>query len=291
MLSEDPIKAGLNWYVYCNNNPVMFIDPWGLIPSELDGALMLENLPNVTTQYLYETSYEKRDVIGYGWRLYNILATHANNKARVGVYSRPDPYNPGKTEFTIAFSGTQNANDWDNNGLQLVGLSPDMIKSIDLAIDFVNTWAKTGCDITMVGHSKGGAEAICAAIMTNRNCLTYNTMIPDLLPTLPNTLLISAFAFSYTKKMTHFVVGSEPLSPLSSRLNWGIPTRFGNAPVNSQVVYLKPPMPSVLTIGLFMLHPIVGMAVFSFNNHSVSTAVKALQQAGYKNAVIFNSVR
>jgi len=30
MLSEDPIRAGLNWYVYCNNNPIARIDPSGL---------------------------------------------------------------------------------------------------------------------------------------------------------------------------------------------------------------------------------------------------------------------
>ncbi|MCH5210576.1 MAG: RHS repeat protein [Oscillospiraceae bacterium] len=28
-ISEDPIKAGLNWYVYANNNPVMYVDPLG----------------------------------------------------------------------------------------------------------------------------------------------------------------------------------------------------------------------------------------------------------------------
>ena len=28
--SEDPIGSGLNWYTYCSNNPVMYIDPWGL---------------------------------------------------------------------------------------------------------------------------------------------------------------------------------------------------------------------------------------------------------------------
>jgi RHS repeat-associated protein len=27
---EDPIRDGLNWYVYCGNNPIMYIDPWGL---------------------------------------------------------------------------------------------------------------------------------------------------------------------------------------------------------------------------------------------------------------------
>ena len=29
-ISEDPVRDGLNWYAYCGNNPVMFVDPWGL---------------------------------------------------------------------------------------------------------------------------------------------------------------------------------------------------------------------------------------------------------------------
>lgn len=28
--TEDPIRDGLNWYAYCDNNPIMFWDPWGL---------------------------------------------------------------------------------------------------------------------------------------------------------------------------------------------------------------------------------------------------------------------
>ena len=29
-ISEDPAKSGSNWYVYCENNPLKFVDPWGL---------------------------------------------------------------------------------------------------------------------------------------------------------------------------------------------------------------------------------------------------------------------
>ena len=29
-INEDPIRDGLNWYVYCENNPIVFVDPWGL---------------------------------------------------------------------------------------------------------------------------------------------------------------------------------------------------------------------------------------------------------------------
>ena len=31
-LTEDPAKDGLNWYIYCMNDPVNFVDPWGLMP-------------------------------------------------------------------------------------------------------------------------------------------------------------------------------------------------------------------------------------------------------------------
>ena len=30
-VTEDPIRDGLNWYTYCGNNPIMFVDPSGLI--------------------------------------------------------------------------------------------------------------------------------------------------------------------------------------------------------------------------------------------------------------------
>jgi len=29
-LTEDPAYDGLNWYTYCANNPIAFVDPWGL---------------------------------------------------------------------------------------------------------------------------------------------------------------------------------------------------------------------------------------------------------------------
>ena len=37
-VSEDPIRDGLNWYVYCNGNPVNYVDPLGLIVTAWDKA-------------------------------------------------------------------------------------------------------------------------------------------------------------------------------------------------------------------------------------------------------------
>lgn len=36
-LSEDPIKDGTNWYAYAGNNPVLYVDPWGLADIFLTG--------------------------------------------------------------------------------------------------------------------------------------------------------------------------------------------------------------------------------------------------------------
>jgi len=37
-ISEDPAKDGNNWYIYCANNPIMFIDPTGFAAEERLGS-------------------------------------------------------------------------------------------------------------------------------------------------------------------------------------------------------------------------------------------------------------
>ena len=36
-ISPDPIKDGINWFVYCRNNPLRYVDPNGLIAVDIDG--------------------------------------------------------------------------------------------------------------------------------------------------------------------------------------------------------------------------------------------------------------
>lgn len=44
-LSPDPIKDGLNWYAYCGNNPMSYIDITGLLPNDPSPAEFFKPLP------------------------------------------------------------------------------------------------------------------------------------------------------------------------------------------------------------------------------------------------------
>ena len=64
-ITEDPAKDGLNWYAYCDNNPVMPFDPSGTSPDDeyLDSTDFYEVANDITTilscQVRYSTSTNK----------------------------------------------------------------------------------------------------------------------------------------------------------------------------------------------------------------------------------------
>ena len=79
MLSEDPVKQGLNWYVYCNNNPLKYIDPSGLT-------------------YVIAWSYGKADLKPYTDSLGNVnwtKFTAENSFARAAVTRKQELINMG----------------------------------------------------------------------------------------------------------------------------------------------------------------------------------------------------
>ena len=50
-ISEDPIKDGINWYAYCGNNPVMFVDLYGLYRTSWDEAHLTDEELELIDQY------------------------------------------------------------------------------------------------------------------------------------------------------------------------------------------------------------------------------------------------
>ena len=91
-ITEDPAQDGLNWYVYCSNNPIALIDPFGLF----DYNAVLSYNPNeynedvVAMQYkLVELGYlSSNDVDGYfGQKTANAVSAY---KGDMGLWNYGD---------------------------------------------------------------------------------------------------------------------------------------------------------------------------------------------------------
>jgi len=116
------------------------------------------------------------------------------------------------------------------------GVAPDVVVSMIKAIEFVNSHA--GSEITMVGHSKGGYEAIMNALVTDTNCITFNVLSPFNSGS-SIAMYIELLSARYTKRMTHYVVAGE----IAFVGNSVFGSNYGN-PAWSTVVYLLGPHPA-----------------------------------------------
>ena len=207
-ITEDPAKDGTNWYVYCGNNPVMFVDPSGLIPSLVDAAEMASRSYN--TYDMLKNGLESRK-LGEGWRL--IDEWRGSEGLVIHIYVRGDGEHSsytGAKEYAFVNKGSSTWGDWVNNFQQPFGWSTDMSESIAKAEYFSNSdWGNY--EITFIGHSKGGAEAAANAIATNRNAILFN----------PAATALNEYglnANTYSGGMTVYVVKGEPLNALNSLL-------------------------------------------------------------------------
>ena len=205
---EDPVKDGLNWYVYCANNPVMFMDPWGLAPSVMEAALMAEHV----YEHVWDEEINSRRIYDENgnytnWRMIDMAVI---GSMKIGVYVRGDGLDENSTytgpkEYALVSKGTNSIGDWDDNLLQPIGFSNDMYMSIYFARWFV--YNHSNDEITFVGHSKGGAEAIANAVATNRACITFNPAFPNLW-----RYNLGYSEAIYTEDMTHYIVRGEILN-------------------------------------------------------------------------------
>ena len=60
-LSEDPARDGYNWYVYCDNNPVIYIDPNGEWLHLAIGAVVGAAISGISSAIYQYTAYGKVD--------------------------------------------------------------------------------------------------------------------------------------------------------------------------------------------------------------------------------------
>jgi len=203
-ISEDPIRDGTNWYIYCYNNPIGLIDPFGLAPSPKEAAEM--------ASHIYE---QKGDLTG-GWKFdYSITG---GDGMVMGIYMRLlDEYGSNglqMMEYALVNKGTTatSLSDWNNNVEQVFGNSADMEASIAYAKSFVEHVGDS-IEVTFVGHSKGGAEATANAIATNKDAIIFNPAALSQATRNKNGLNTD----NYTGKVTAYVVQGDALNQLQGK--------------------------------------------------------------------------
>ena len=171
-ITEDPAKDGLNWYAYCGNNPIGFIDSLGLAPTKEAAALMASHI------YDWDEDDNIEDRRVAGWRLIDVW--RGGTSMKMGIYIPDDGRDwSDPSEYALVFRGSTTSLDmetaevWANNILAGIGpFSVDMWAAISKSKEFVDSYSSY--EITMVGHSKGGGEAIAAATKNGKNAITFN---------------------------------------------------------------------------------------------------------------------
>jgi hypothetical protein len=185
----------------------------------------------------------------------------------MGVYSSVKA--DGTTEYALVNNGTSTTGDWGNNLQQPFGKSDDMKDSISNSEYFVAN--NKNAEITMVGHSKGGAEAVANAVANNKNAITFNPAKPDL----------SEYGLSdldYTASVTNYVVTGEVLNGI-----------FGEVPTGT-TVYLPQQVffdennvreKKWYNGGLVLYDIAKEESRVAIDNHSMDSVISALKEAGH----------
>lgn len=131
------------------------------------------------------------------------------------------PVDASDKRTIVAFAGSDEGRDWDDNLLQGAGITPKQYKQ---AVDFTNKWkASDGNNVILTGHSLGGGLASYASIKTDLRATAVNSA--------PLALNHIGFNPLDARRITQYYVPGEVLTTeniannTDIRPGWGIPVQ------------------------------------------------------------------
>lgn len=158
-------------YAYCMGNPVRFVDPDGKRPKAYEAALM------AACVYGGDNSIYMEQLKESGWTVSqfqtSIQKNYTNfnqNGLQSELFQRTID---GVTEYAYVYAGTNSLEDAVEDIAQLAGISPQYNTAIHNAKTLSGELGNN--ELTFVGHSLGGGEAIASSMATGRAAITFNS--------------------------------------------------------------------------------------------------------------------
>ena len=193
----------LSPYAFCAGNPICKIDPTGEEPTNYEAALMAQAV------YKNKDSYKGiiKSLNHMDWYISDHNSSiNYNHSAKTGIGIQSMLFQKtnkdGVTEYAYVYAGTNSWEDALEDITQLVGLSPEYSKAIENAKQ-LSSELETN-ELTFVGHSMGGGNAIAAGMATGRTAITFNTAIVSAATMLFNGL-------SAPNKVVNYISTSNPI--------------------------------------------------------------------------------
>jgi RHS repeat-associated protein len=213
-------------YAYCMGNPVKLIDSDGKRPKAYEAALMAAYVYGGNVKHyrdlLRQASWE---VSSFPTSIQTNYTKFYQNGLQSVLFERTKN---GVTEYAYVYAGTNSAEDWVEDFIQIAGIAPQYHTAIKNARTLSNELENN--ELTFVGHSLGGGEAIASSMATGRAAITFNPAAVSLLTKYTEGLekkpdVVNYRAIGEKIGIGNIRIGGDVLNNLQEKVGLSLPGR------------------------------------------------------------------